>query len=263
MAGIATSGITWEELYEGSGHGDGPTKTRVFLIAWTDLKAFLNALEGGYFALNNTNYYFNYPDEHPDFTGFFCQHTSYEGLGAHTTGTASQIAYSKAKVTAEYSPLKFDANGTINTIYIEELDFGAEVVSIPGGSMKDASNNHIQEPIQKIFTTVDYTLTINGAPELPGGGHGQAIQDACASPLNDATFLGAAAKKVMFKGGRATREVTNQGAKKWKIILHFSYRSVEWTKIYSKVLGDWSEVKTVPGDHLLYESSNLALLLPR
>jgi hypothetical protein len=267
MPGIATSGITYYELY-GSGGGeiaqDG-TVTRYYQIAWTDLQAFVAALVGGFVKLNETNFYYTYPDRDPEWTTLYCQGTEFEGIGSHSLGAANQIAYTHAKVTAKYSPLKFAINGTVNNIYTEDLDWSQEVLSLPAGSFRSPGGGAIiQEPIQKVVPTTDYTLTIEGAPELPGGGHGAAIQAANASPLNSGNFLGASPKKVMFKGARATRTTDTRGAGNWRTALKFCYRPIEWTKVWDKTSGSFVEVETVNGGaQPLYGTSDLNLLLPR
>lgn len=264
MAGIATSGITYYELY-GSGGGeiafDG-TITRYYQVAWTSRVAFINALIGGFARVGDTNYYYTYPDRDPDWTALYCQSTDLEGLGAHSTGASNQIAYEWAKITAKYSALKFDINAAINNIFEEELEWSAQVLSLPGDSL-ETTTGKISDAAQVIIPTTDYTLTIEGSPFLPGGGDGTTIQTIQANPLNASTFLGASAKKVMFKGARASRTTTTAGAKNWKIVLRFTYRPIEWDKVYNKTAGAWETATHVGSSAPLYGTSDLSLLLPR
>lgn len=261
---LSTYNGEWEELFDGSGQGeialDGKAQ-RTFKIPWADLGAFTAALMGGFAKIGENAFYFTLPDQHPDWNGLYCQGTSYEGFGSHSVGGDDQIVYTYAKVVAHYTPLKFTPSIQPKDIITEDLDFSVEQISLPKLSYKNSSTSEaLDQQIKKIIPTCKYTITLYDYPELPGGD--VELIFSLLGKVNSTAFKGAAIKKMLFMGAKASRTMRTTGDANWQIELRFSYRDLEWTKVFDPATGEPVEVVSVVGGNPLYESEDLNDLLP-
>jgi hypothetical protein len=272
------SGFTFEELNEGSGRGaiqqDG-TAVRMFKIAWTDLPAFIRALNGGWEAINSTTWTYTKGDEHPDYPGvMYCTRAEYENFGKATGISAGKSSWQFAKVTATYE-VKRNEFTTPDDIIEEELDFKLEHQTLPGSSHQTSDDStDVPDDITKLVPVIEYTVTLKNVPNLPGATQtmgGIPVQDdggnvgyiySLLGKVNNANFKGAAAGQMLYLGAQARRTTNVFGPSKWNITHKFLYRAVSWKKVFVSAKGDFVEVQSKVGGNKIYSSGSLRGLLP-
>lgn len=255
-------------LNEGSGRGtlrdQGGSATIVYLIAYSDLIAFCQALRGGWSYVGTTSLY-DPPEQHPNWSTFYCQDVSWEPVGNPVTvvGQSQPHSWEYAKVTASYGPPTFNIDGgsppTSEDAVTEEMNFDSEVVTIPVGGCVTGSTP-VLRPVKKINPLVDYRLSFSSLPRLPGGD--ATLIFSLIGKVNNTAFKGAAAGKMLFQGAKASRTAGSFAAlnnQNWKVDLSFKYRDTEWNKIYDNT-GALANATTKDGNPL-YASANLAALL--
>lgn len=253
------NGITYEEL-EGSGGlaftPDGIRGARTFIVDWADRIAFSEVL------LGYTNAVGHVPirreaQRFPGYEYLYCQKAEVTGLGEVSQGE-EMIAYPKARVRAEYSPLltgssvsEGSASGEDEGLHLEESwDFAGETLTVPGPTFQYSDTGEkLSEPVGVMVATVELTLTSESEPELPAA----AIR-ACLGKVNATSWYGAAAENVLFLGASGRRVITSAGSRAWHLCYRFREKQVSWN---ARLRGDqWVELSPKP-----YKSADFSVLI--
>lgn len=264
------SSFAYQELHEGSGRGsindNGGESQCVYKIAWADLNGFLLSLKGGWQKVNANTFTYIKPHAHPDFPKRFCYEAEYEGIGVSSRDANLKSSWEYAKVTAKYKVYPYDPDAlNPNEILTEELDFNLDIYSLPEGSLVKTGDTSktIDVPSSLLIPVLQYTITMERRPELPGGD--VSLLMSSMGKVNASPFKGAAAKKMLFLGARARRaggSFDSLNSKDWRIELKFAYRDIEWTKLFLPSDGAFVEVQFANGGAALYQSASLTNLLP-
>jgi hypothetical protein len=236
--------VTYSHLIEGFTKGvdrGGPFYRVIYRIAdWGQSDAFVNALMGvtsvtG--SASKSNITRTTPHQHPLSTNTFCESaTVIQGLGNPVLNANGYPDYDGgALIQAEYRVPPYDYNAPPNsnqqidpntplTYCTQRLSYTTEVFTVNSG-LADKPPAKIQLGITIM------SLTFHDLPYLPT----QPMQD-LAGKVNSATFLGAAAGLVLYKGGDTDRKLQTDGSTVQEISMTFHKRQVgfEWNKLPSK-----------------------------
>ncbi len=255
--------ISYEEL-EGSGRllysPEGIRGQRIFIVDWHDRIAFSQALLGYTNAVGRVPIR-RHAQTFPGYDYLYCQHAEVTGLGELSAGEG-MIAYPKARVAAEYCPLRggssligmaeYDEQEPEEHRHVEETwDFATEMVSVPGHAFEYAdTQEQLREPVGVMVATVELTLASESEPHMPG-----AAVRACLGRVNSSAWHGAAAGHVLFLGASARRVVTSSGEPAWRLCYRFRERQVPWN---SRLRGaEWVEITPGP-----YGTADFSVLVP-
>jgi hypothetical protein len=260
------------ELNDGSGQGiiadSNSSAQRVFLTQWSNRAGLIQTLVGGWSG-SGTNIAYTPPQEHPDWSNFWCRQVQYQGIGLPSCGTNGVSSWEWCKATATYQPLGYDPSQTDGEdLVTEELDFALTDYVVKGGTMYVSGSSPVEmiaDPKVIQVGSCDYVLTLKRFPVLPGGTSNTDTTQifALLGKLNHQTFYGAAAKKMLFKGCRCTRSspsMQDLDEVGWDIQMRFQFRQEEWDKVLDKN-GTWQTVILKNGQPLS-ATGNLSLLIP-
>ena len=257
------NGITYEELEGSGGLTFGPNGirgVRTFIVDWEDRVAFAQAL------LGYTNAVGHVPirreaETLPGYEYLYCQHAEVTGLGEVSQG-CDMIAYPKARVAAEYAPLRMGPSTGGQEDYEEETDqpglhleetwdFAGETLTAPGSAFTwSDTGESLSEPVGVMVATVELTLTSESEPELPAA----AIRS-CLGKVNSGAWYGAEAERVLFLGASARRVITSSGSRAWRLCYRFRERQMSWN---ARLRGaDWVELSPKP-----YAAADFSVLIP-
>lgn len=257
---ITISGIQcWDEdTSESFGKGGGGRATRVIVCTWTNRIALSVALSGGstQTGVITTN---TAAAQYPDATWLEVTNISIEGVGKRSVGYNGMVAYDFARLTVTYSRSDRDF-GQTQDLGALSLDISNEIISPPRdeATFKWASDST--------------DVTPEATPALPlSTATFERVRRNVASinvPLilslldhvNDATFEGAPAGQIIYKGARPSRRVTNLGLQNWDIAHIFIFRTIPWNYFLRPSTGQWEKVLYKATGEPFFPDGNLAAL---
>jgi hypothetical protein len=235
---------------------------RAFLIAWSDLPAFLLALKGGWSKTGEAWQYVA-PDAHPQFANAICIHVEWDHVGEAVSDSPS--AWEHAVVKAKYGVLPYDAT-TLDPrdLITEDLDLGAEVRNLPGRSVKVGSGSDeytVKEPVSVIDGVGTYSLLMHSVPAIPLGG--AFAMAAYHGKVNSVEFRGAPAGTLLMEGTKISRTITTGGQQPgYRIELCFRVKIIGWNNVYNPLTGAVAAAITVNGGNPPYATADFNDLLP-
>ena len=256
------NGISYQEA-QGSGElvfsPDGVTGRRIFIVAWADRVNFCKALLGYTHAVGHKPIR-RAAQTFPGYDYLYCQNAVTIGLGQVSQGS-EMIAYTSAKVTAEYRPLNFgtsvsesddyDSDEEAGRLHIEEtLDFGADYVSVDGSRFEYSDTSEkLGGSVGVLIGTVEMTLASSREPELD-----KAAIRSCLGRVNSTAWYSSPAEHVLFMGASARRMITSDGSRGWHVSYRFRERQVSWNKVLRG--SQWVELSPKP-----YQNADFSALL--
>ena len=202
--------ISYVEL-NGSGKGKlgrtgGLTRQRLFKVAWADAVDFCGWLTGYSMPTGDGYGKFTPPQQFPGLTGIYCVETEIEPIGK-AGGTANQIAYPYARITASYTALQYDPTKPDDETAIRETSsISLQMITLPQGGFKWADDSSpILEPIGRIMGVRDIRITRYRAPSLK-----TSTLDGLVGKVNTAAFRGRGERRAggswpRRRGGRWRR----------------------------------------------------------
>jgi hypothetical protein len=246
---ITINGIKcWDEGVEEVFSRQGAQAVRRIKCAWSDRINVVKYLEGGSQNVGGVTIA-QAGQPYPDIPNLlFVDSIRVTGEGDKRLSTAGQIAYKTAILECTYRNLDF--GNTDQTISVLDLNFGAEVRTIPKELLKFSDDNSaVPFGAPEYVTLVPITLTRCNLPLIPLA-RLIAVADA---PLNSTPFtrlLGTPtgqtgafftdtrqtdlssipAKKLRFEGARAIRKFSMSGTT-YDLAISLTYRSIEWDKV--------------------------------
>lgn len=231
--GITIGGINCWEMERRERVGRSAQEgTRKIMCAWADRLTLAVYLAGGTTVVGGITQYSRpqpYPDAH-QWSVWDIQIEGTDGDTGRTVDANGALAYKYAVLTTIYKPLEF--NGDSIETGAEELDFGTDAQTtgqadqIFKWSDNSAPVKVLAQPVKK-FTIIHFTKVIRSVPTLP-----ITAISALLDCVNNATFMGAATGKMLFRGPRSCRRFTTGGVANWDITYSFSLRSQDWRKVY-------------------------------
>lgn len=235
---------------------------------WADTDRVCNALMGN--AIRNGTVFRAVPHQHPLSPNLYCVSAAVtEGHGQPVLSPSGYPNYSGgATIQAEYRPPSFDFGpADINNSFdpatpilwcTQELDFATETYTIA-----DAKYNFTNTPqtvdvpvkIQIPITTL--TLTFHQLPYMP-----MTVVRQLRGRVNSATFLGAPAGTVLFKGARTTRQWNSDGSAVQEVQMTFSERDplYPWNSLPNSKSLAWNPVED-PQGNTMYPTADLTPLV--
>lgn len=247
--------------------------TRVFQIAWSDQRAFAEALLGfstpvGGFGIRIRG------QQYPGFNFLYCRSLSITGKGVLDRDVAPEIAaYDRAVVTAGYRPHNYTTSTTDEeeetdeeaeanlARFIEEWDFSGEFLTIPslGFTWLD-DGSAVDQNVGITLGTIGLTLTGTEEPLM-----NRALIASALGKVNSVTWYGFGAGKMRFDGAAARRTTTAEGIGAWEITYRFRARTKEWNKFWKPTdipgAGGWVEIRD-DGGFTVYGEFNFYNLFP-
>lgn len=264
--------VVFEELAESprlSINRNNIVGTRRFLINWSDIQNFTSELYGGWVTVAGTSTLVK-GATFPGYNWLWVSNVDIEPFGDRITGGITQTLlsldgpnqYAKALVVAKYEPIPdSDSNGgkdnkpgdsgsqpTIpegTTLDLSTED-GVDLVTVPGRHLKWVNAPVENLPDDQPFTievgTEQWTFAWQRVPSPPWTSI--SIKKGA---VNNATFFGQDAGKVLFLGSRAKRRFQPNGNTLWDLEYRFKVRSVPWNYSYRKSTSQFEEVKREDG----------------
>jgi hypothetical protein len=174
-----------------------------------------------------------------------------------------------ALIQVEYRPPPMNFSGADNpnhnidtstplTWCTQELDFSSQSFTLPKSQLKFTATNDLTDVFVKFEVPITImTLTFSKVPYMPM----TSVRN-CRGCVNNATFLGAPAECVLFKGAKTGREFNTDGTVVQRVTLTFEERNFDqkWTWLPS---GDDVTFRAVADKNgaKMYKSADLSQLL--
>lgn len=260
---VTINGIQCFELVaqyrEGFELGQGQSGNKAYLCNWSDRFTVAQGLlglsstvsVGGVITLNT-------PLAHPQMANCYAHSIDITGMGPPIQGSGN-IAFATAVVAVNYTNLPWTFSGfdymQLNpaTPYVyakQNMDMSIQYVSVPGRMLKFSGSG---KPIGQAFAfpvpIIQMSITLIRVPYLPSQ---QALLAATNGPLNSASFLGCAARFVMFNGMRNEQTRATDGTFTQDITYSFSYRPVaQWDRAYDASVPGWAQVVDTSGNPMM------------
>jgi hypothetical protein len=239
------NGITCEEIVEGIEEGiaeEGPYATKKWLCAWSDRYALANSFLGfvSHTGGQNGSVEIHGPIAYPESNNMLARTVQIQGKGKPSQG-AHQIQFPQAVVTVTYGVPSWQAipnpdmsiDPTQPFVYAtQDIDFGREMLSLPGSSLRLANGNTLEDtPFAIPIPYAVFSITLQRVPFLPA----QAIYTALRRPLNQSTFLGIQPGYLRFDGCKNHAEASTDGTYVQSLAYVFAARTLlRWDETYDK-----------------------------
>jgi hypothetical protein len=250
---IPINGInTWDEGVSVTyARGNATTAQRNLRCAWSDGARLAAYLKGGANIVGGVTIYSPAQAFSQDLPNLFPESVNCEGEGQKSRGADGWMVWERAVVTIRYSPLGIEETGS------QDLDFGKEIVSLPGDRLKFASGSDplpFSVPISIPTVCVQQSRANMATLPIP------TILAATAAPLDNSGLFGSQTETLLFDGGRAVRAFTTGGATNWTVQYRFLYRPapMKWGWFLNSA-GTPEKVLRKDGTEL-YAKSNLSAL---
>jgi hypothetical protein len=250
-----------------------------FIQNYSDVDDFINALMGAGSISGPTssnNIIRNSPHQHPLSTNLFCVSASLaQGLGNPVLGANGYPDYDGgALIQAEYRPLPWDAitpdrNNSIDpstsiVFCTQSIDFTTESFTIADHTFKYSAGvavgTNTGVPAKFSIPVTELVLTYHQVPYMP-----MTIVRNLRGKVNNATFLGATAGTVLFRGAKTERTWNTDGTVTQNVQMMFSERSSlhPWNSLPSKTSLTWQSVTEdgTSGGTKMYETADLSPLV--
>lgn len=256
---------------------------RKLMCPWNRSIEFFTELVGGFASIAGT-FTYQPPAQFPGVPYAVVQEVSIEPWSERIMTPATGLnqstnAYEYAVFNVRYGMQDIQGSGGRSdlpavpdgTTISYRQSYGAEYMTVPGNTFKWASDDApVSDDINAglLLPTIDFTLSWRNVPRPPW-----AKIDELAGKVNDASFLGYDAGKVLFLGMTEEAEFQIDRSPRWTLDYAFKVRSVNstvnptatygWNHFYRQepVSGGehWQAIKNKSGDPV-YASANLLSL---
>ncbi len=273
---IVIGGILCEEIVADFGERfhliDGPSADKSFLCAWNDRYTVAKAILGLNTAVRVGSFItIRVPMQYPEIPYMYAHQIAIKGVGP-PFGRSPQFAYPYAVVMVNFKCSAWSFQGiddpggqnqidpTHPYIYAEQhIQSSAEMLTVPGKYAFFAGTDHTSLiPYGYRIALVDLVITLHRIPYLPTS---QALN--YAGMINDATFLGVDAYKLMFNGMESVQTRLTDGTMTTDATFKFQARSIRWDYGYDGQAGAFAQVvKTSGGSDPFIESTDLSIVIP-
>jgi hypothetical protein len=238
------AGINYIHLFDGFSKGIDATSPWVRVVymidSYDDSDEFCNALMGfgtSTGPLSGITVTRGVPHAYALSTNLFCASaTVIDGLGKPILNADGYPQWEGgALIQAEYRPAPMNFSGADNTNHnidqstpltwcTQELDHSSQSFTLPNSKLKFTATNDPTDVYVKFeIPIIIMTLTFHKMPYLPMG-----VVANLSGRVNNATFLGAPAETVLFKGAKTTREWNTDGTVVQKVMLTFERRHADF-----------------------------------
>lgn len=227
-----------DDFYKGIDQAGPYYLVRYLFDDWSQSDAVVNSLLGYTQRIGGATVRTS-PHQHPLSPNLFCVNArvvpastpSLSGTGYPDFGHGSYVVEAEYRAYTPQSGLLYDPTGAgqIDTTTpilwcTQELDHDTEVVTFPNYSLQWLSDGKkTNAPAQTLICKTVMTLTFHRLPYMP-----TSLIRSLRGKTNNATFLGAAAGKVLFLGGKTVRDFNTDGTVTQRATLTFVERDHDW-----------------------------------
>ncbi len=200
------------------------------------------------------------PQVYPDNPSLYASHFKIFPRG-RSYESGSTIAYDKCVVQIRFTNPDFDyesPDGSLDSLIYasEDLDFAADFQNLPASAFRFPSDNApVGTSLGRLIGTTEYRIVRHQVPYLP-----ESMIESAVGHVNETTFRGRPAGTLLFLGAKASRELTSDGAKSWRIDYRFARRSVPWNMVMRPDSGAFEEPQDTSGNPV-YPSFEMSGLL--
>jgi len=266
---VTINGVSCDEIVRGYGENAdmrGIGSRKGYLCNWSDRFTVARGLLGYATATGvGGTVTLVTPTRHPELNNCYCTAVEFEPQGTPSQG-ASQLAFTKCIVWGIYGSMSFswgaapipymNIDPSSPFIYAEqEIDISTEVITIPGRSLRfSGTSARVDQDFGLRLGIVDFKITLHRVPYLPG-----ATILARAGQINDATYLGVGAGKLLFNGANNKLQVGADGNYTQDITYSFTARTQPWDYSYRASNSTWTKVVTAGGSDFITRASFVGL----
>jgi len=215
------------------------------------------------------------PHQFPLSPNLFCDSVVIEGVGTPILSASGRVDYDGgffAHVTYRASPMivqqadqdphndhQIDPDHPI--IYAtQELDFEVETYVHERAHYRWSTGDSLNGkrtgiPVKVNLGVTTMNITFHQLPYMPMG-----IIRSKRNKINNDTFLGVAAEKILFIGGRTIREINRDGTITQKVQLQFKERDESWNKFLRKDKIAWDYIQDFDGNRV-FTTTDLSPLI--
>lgn len=246
----------WETMQKGIDNQGPYYEVSYYFSDWADSDRVANELRG-YTQRSGLTTIRQGAHQHPLSPNLCCADVKIEGCGAPVLNSSGLPYYSNgffAHCTYRVPPYQqYPAQDPGNQHQIDpttpiiwctqELDYDTETYVHESGKYVwetgDALNGEPTDvPIKVSVGITSMTLTYHQLPYLP-----MTVVRSLRNKVNSATFLGVDAGKLLFVGGKTTRDINENGDISQRVVLLFKERDVDWRMFLRKDKLDWAKIK--------------------
>ncbi len=265
----------WDKMVKGVDKQGPYYQVSYYFGDWANSDAVANELMGYSTRVGNATVR-RPPHQHPLSPALLCDDVQIEPLGRPVLNTQGLPSYSGgflAHATYRSPPFQgyeqqdpgnqhaIDPTGTSPILFCtQELDFDVEYVVYEGmkyvwetGDSLNGAPTDVPVKIKIGITTM--TLTFHQLPYLPMG-----IIRSLRNKVNSATFLGVAAGKLLFVGGKTTREFSSDGSIVQRVTLVFKERDKDWREFLRRDIFAFAKIKDSLGIYV-FSSADFSPLI--
>lgn len=260
--------------------GQGPwIRVQYYINSYADVDRFINALVGAgnlTGPITGGKVTRNAPHQHPLSPNLFCVRAELvQGLGNPVLSTSGYPDFDGgALISAEYRALSWDPievnrnnsiDPTTSILYAtQEIDFSSESYTVANHTFKYSSgvlaNINTSTPAKFTIPVTELVLTYHQFPYMPM----IAVRN-LRGRVNTATFLGAAAGCVLFRGAKTSRDFNTDGSVTQKVQMMFAERDAlhKWNWLPSPYSLTWYPVTEdgTSGGVTMFPTGDLSPLL--
>jgi hypothetical protein len=216
------------------------------------------------------------PHQHPLSPNLCCADVQLEGMGVPVLNSQGVPNYSGgffAHCTYRVPPYQqYQTQDPANNHQIDpdnpilwctqELDFDTEVyisetakyIWETDSGIDPLDGKRTDVPVKVTLGVTTMTLTYHRLPYLPMG-----MVRTLRNKVNSSTFMGVAAGKLLFLGGKTTREINNDGEITQRVTLVFKERDQDWRKFLRPDEIGWAKIKDASSNYV-FSSADLSPL---
>ncbi len=236
----------------------GAQATKVYLCDWnqrwqvvTGVLGFNSSISIG--GVINIQLPMQYPDFQQTAVSLFASTVSVEGIGVPYQNTYS-VGYQAARITVNFRSFPWSFQGTTQNdlnqqidpnqplVYAEQnISFTSEAVTVPGRTVKfQSSGKRLADRLWGFrYPIANFNIVLKYVPYIPAA---QVIA-AAAAPINNATYLGVPAGKLLFNGMETHQARMSNGTYTQDANYSFSYRPIApWDYDYDGSTATWDLV---------------------
>ena len=259
----------WESMFKGIDNNGPYYRVSYYFSDWANSDVVANELRGYTQRIGGSTLRVA-PHTHPLSPNLFCTDVQIEGCGPYVLNSSGLPYYSSGFLAhCEYRPITYVPGGEAQDPgYQNQIDpttpvlwcsqeFDYRVERLPFGENRytwDDGVTPTEIPVEERVGVSTLVLTYHQLPYMP-----TSTIRSLRGKLNNATFLGASAGKVLFEGGKTFREFNTNGLITNRCTLIFQERDKDWREML-KSDGTWEKVKR-PGGSYIFDTADFTPLV--
>jgi hypothetical protein len=247
----------WEDFKKGIDIQRGPYTEQSYLVPlWSQTDAVINAMMGSTSTAGGAGAIHVPGFRCPTSPNLTCMDAYTVGQAEYDVGDGGHPSFNLPIVKVVYGirsweqfatddPGQFNSfmgnPGGPTTYAIHSMDFGTESVKIPGSAYKykDPPNLPADVPMVRHLGVATLNVEVKKVSYLPSITIMKLI-----GKVNNALFFGAPKGRLLFLGGRTSKEFESDGTRVQNVSYTFKYRSADWNMFIRPDDGSFDFVQT-------------------